>query len=272
MQIDYMRFGLPYSCLSCRFPPSKSPPGKGPEQSRERSQKETEMKTQMKIDNHVSLRLSIAPIAAALTLAITAPLGAQVGKKPAHRITFKVPIGDEKKDEKKASPFTAVEQDVDGRKWGIVLANGKGVMGIPVDAGGFTPLKRAQLISDRMGKLYQGGAKFKQAAGYVVGKLNGEIVLALKPAQDAAKLELVLTIDSNLDKLLNAHAKGKPASRADIAFFWRDILIKALQDQPDIAAAPGDKNAWAKVPAGYAQDKSLTPLTDSQISGPTKLR
>src|SRR5579871_4751135 len=217
---------------------------------------------------------AVLPVALVVFAATPWAVAQQNNKTLSHLQNLHMPnglrLGDKARDgDKKASPFSAAEATVDNQKWGVVLANSRPVMGVPVAAGGYSPLKRAQLVAERMGTLYKAGARFKEAGGYVVGKLNREIVLALKPANDTGKLDLLFTVDSNLDRLLNASNKGKRVTRADIAFYWRDIMLKALQNEPDIAAPLGEQDAWAKIPAGYARDKSVTPLSESQIHQPT---
>jgi hypothetical protein len=176
----------------------------------------------MKLPVKCSLALCAVLLAAALALLTASPLVARSARKPA----FTMYVGG---DDKKDNPFTAQEQTVDGRKWGILVANGKGVMGFSAGAGGFTPLQRARLVAERMGKLYKGGARFKRVDSYVVSKVNGATVLAIRPVPGSRKLAVLFTIDSSVDRLLNAHVKGKKATRAEIALYWRDILIKAIE-------------------------------------------
>src|SRR5437868_3901338 len=106
----------------------------------------------MKVITTGSLRRSAVPLAVALTLAASVPLAAQFGTtRTDGAVQIASPFvtekqGDKKEDEMTANPFSTKEETVDGRRWGILLANGKTVLGIPGPVGGLSAIKRAEQV------------------------------------------------------------------------------------------------------------------------------
>lgn len=219
------------------------------------------------------LGLSALPVARAMP---SSPSGCGL---PTHGLQDKQDQQDNKPDDKKPNdknnPFSAEEHEQKSHSWGVVIAKQHGIMAIPVAAGGLSPLQRAQVVAARLGKLYQTGVHFRDPKNYAVGELNGQVVLAMYTGNSAGqagekKVELLFTIDAHMLQYFTQDKGQKSLSRADIAIFWRDLIIKALTQETDIAAPGGgsakqDKDEWAHVPAGYARGQVPVPLRASQV-------
>lgn len=176
-----------------------------------------------------------------------------------------------------ATPFSGEARKLKDQTWGLVLAHRQPIMAIPVSAGGLSPVQRAHAIAARLNKLYRSGVRFREPGNYLVGQLNGQIVLAMRveqssntsatrSRQEEEKVHLLFTIDSHLVQYLTNKEKKQPTC-ADIAFFWRDVMIKILTEDTDIATPIGEeqKDKWADVPAGYSEGKVAVVLRASQV-------
>jgi hypothetical protein len=158
-------------------------------------------------------------------------------------------------------PFCASTEVLRGRKWGLVVANGKPVMGVPGGAGGYSVVKRAEIIAGRLCDLYAAHTDFRDENSYGVRKQNGEIVLAVRRGKSSDLVE-VITVDATIQTLLRKEDNKPQLSREEIAAWWGRMLRKAwLPGQRGLERV--DPNGWGHVSAGGATGEKAGTGSDS---------
>lgn len=149
--------------------------------------------------------------------------------------------------------------DSRNRRWSVVKVGGITVFGILTDAGNFTRQERARIISERLADLDAMDFGMTRKERYIIRTLNRETTLCInvpRTASDSRSQFLVVTVDVNFARRLGH-------TRADIAAYWRDLMIfnlkrggvkgSPLDQQKDWLGRPLDPDAtWLNIPDGYA--------------------
>lgn len=101
------------------------------------------------------------------------------------------------------SPYFGTGQTLKGHSWGVVArtcekqGGGTGtfrLLGIPVDAGGYTRVRRAEIVASRLNQMHQAGA-FTDPNRIYIGQLNGEVVIMIRRDEGAKH---IVTVDTKM--------------------------------------------------------------------------
>jgi hypothetical protein len=125
-------------------------------------------------------------------------------------------------------------------------------MGVPVSAGGYSVVKRAEIISNRLCELYAAHTDFRDESSYGVKKQNGETVLAVRRGTSSDLAEII-TVDANIQSLLRKEDNKPQLSREDIALWWGRMMRKAYQPKHR-GMDHVDPDEWAHVQIGGSTD------------------
>jgi len=150
------------------------------------------------------------------------------------------------------NPYFGMSQTSKGHKWGVVArtcdkaGGGTGtfkILGIPVDAGGYTRLKRAEIVAERLNSMYRAGA-FTDPDRIYIGRLNGQTVIMVR--RDYGSQHIV-TVDTNMARYYHKSVRSTALLVRDrLRYCARRIVINADGSTSEsgvaIRCAPAVKN------------------------------
>jgi len=154
-----------------------------------------------------------------------------------------------------AAVATARQATVEGKDFGEVLIDDRVVMRFQVAAGGYSPLERAQVASERLNAVLQESSDWRQFSMEPVSGLQaiyaGEQLIATVTAEDAAAADTTVLA---------------------LASEWRDNIIRALGGEPPQGEAEASLSDWEGaetkwVPILDVANKGLR-IGAAQIAGP----